>query len=64
MAGFSCAQAERPVYLAGASPVSPGDLSLNDEQRRRAAIRRTLVLLTLVALAFYVGIMITMAFYK
>jgi len=37
---------------------------LNNEQRRRAAIRRTLVLLSLVALAFYVGIMITMAFYK
>jgi len=64
LAGFSRAQAERPVYLAGASPASPGDLILNDEQRRRAAIRRTLVLLILVALAFYIGIMISMAFYK
>jgi hypothetical protein len=38
-----------------------GELSLDNERQRRAANRRTLIVLGAVALAFYFGVMIAIA---
>jgi len=38
-----------------------GEISLDNEQQRRAANRKTLVVLAVVAVVFYIGVMISVA---
>jgi hypothetical protein len=38
-----------------------GEIGLDNEQQRRAANRRTLIMLAAVAVAFYLGVMISVA---